>query len=91
MQNDFLQRSIFPECFISFLRKISMEAKTKEKFSELTVSIQKSDICCVHTVSLYLIQRKYSTEKTKFSPRKRKSPENLGKEVFGKRIIRLRW
>ena len=50
-----------------------------------------TDISVAHTISLYLIIWKYSTEKTKFSPRKRKSPENLGEKVFGKKVIRLRW
>ena len=86
MQNDFLQRRILPKCFVSDGSRISMEARAKEKFS---LANGKSDNRYIHTVLLYLIIGKYSTEKTKFSYRKRKSPENLREEVFGKKIIRL--
>ena len=67
MQNDFLAREILPKCFTSDLSEISMEAEAKENFSENT------DLCA-YTFLLYLIIRKYSTEKAKFSlPKKKKS------------------
>lgn len=82
MQNDFLQRSILPKCFVSDGSRISMEARAKEKFS---LANGKSDNRYIHTVLLYLIIGKYSTEKTKFSFRKRKSPENLLSRFSGDR------
>ena len=82
MQNDFLQRRILPKCFISDPSRISMEARAKENFSPAK---EKSDNRYIHTSLLYLILRKYSTEKTKFSFRKRKSPENLFERFSGNR------
>lgn len=80
MQNDFLAREILPNCFTSDSSEISMEAEAKENFSE------NIDLCATH-FHYTLLYGNIQQKKQNFLSRKRKSPENLGTEVFGKRLF----